>query len=158
MGQAIGAGDICNALSFWLSLQARTARQVHAWMLINSPGMKGNPALSPNLMFLENTLTFTLNVMFPFWASDQLTASTDGNGNMVICNPKATGPPESHTKTWWLLGSSSTNTPPYSQERVCISQIQKKGFSGWFLDRGGPGTLCRLHTMLSPILLGGGKS
>lgn len=38
-----------------------------------------------------------------------------------------------------------------------ISQAQrKKSFSSWFMARGGPGTRCRLETVLSPVLLGGG--
>lgn len=38
-----------------------------------------------------------------------------------------------------------------------ISQAQrKKSFSSWFMARGGPGTRCRLETVLSPVLLSGG--
>ena len=79
--------------------------------------MEGSPALFQTLMLWWNALTFTLNACS---LSGHLTSSQHPQSEVKVCDPKATGPPESLYKIWQLLASSSTNTPLCSQERVAF--------------------------------------
>lgn len=146
----VGARGIRSALSLGLSLQAGTSGQVLPWLLGSPPGLQGTVwGALPNPDSPVEYTHFRFECTFPFWASDQITASAIASRS----SSQATGPAELLAQSWSPLGFSCTNIPPCSQEGL-HSQTQGKGFSGWFLDGGGPGTLCRIETVFSPVPLG----
>lgn len=82
-----GAGDIQSAPSLRPSLQAGTRQQVRTWQLTSPPGVEGIGALRHPYVPVE-CAHFHFEGMFPFWASDQITASTIANRSMCFHRDK----------------------------------------------------------------------
>ena len=138
-----GGGDVHSALSLGLSLQAET-------------GGRSKPGCSPVCLVWESSTLpnpdvpmecthFHFERKSPFWASEQLTTSTVSE--VEVYDPKGTDrTPESLTKMWWPLGSSSINTLrahfPGTEGKRLLELVHGQ--------RRARHPLCRLQTVLFP--------